>query len=333
MMLSRIWKKWTAGVARFKENRSSRRQKESALRDTIEQVVQASNPVICTLRGDCRRALERPVENALAYIDQAVAAIPGPVELSSRKWHHDPYLKALFVTPDELGSLLCSHRKLKSLFVNERTRQVFGLLTATRRERTVFGTAIEGEIVRRDVPQTVVEFYDHRIVAPARTVMETCNELRQRALNNLVTQVLEKILKLRTLKNELLEQQNILSIKLKIQQSQNRSLDVMLEEEPESETQAAQILADIDRQIKEIAAESDDPQHYLSELKQVLSAPQQVMTVTPVSLKLNWMGVKQCEPSHCDLPEIHLADVELKGQYKRVAVLVAINREDVFAPQ
>ena len=331
MMLSRIWKKWTAGVARFKENRSSRRQKESALRDTIEQVVQASNPVICTLKGDCRKTLRSPVENALAYVDQAVSAIPGPIELATQNWDRDPHLKALFVNPDELSSLLRSDAKLKSFFANDRTRQVFGLLTATKKEKIVFGTAIEGEIVRRDVPQTAVEFYDHRIVAPGLTALETRNELRERALNGLVSQVLEKILKLRTLKDELLEQQSILSTKLKIQQTRNRSLDVMLQQDLESEAQAEHILADIDRQIKDIAAESDSPEYYLSELTQILSAPQEVLVVTPISLRLNWMGIKQCETSNDCLQEIRLADVELKDHFKRVAVLVTIKREDVCA--
>jgi hypothetical protein len=103
----------------------------------------------------------------------------------------------------------------------------------------------------------------------------------------------------------------------------------MMEEDVESEAQAEQLLADIDRQIKDISAEADSPESYLSELTQILSAPREVLAVTPISLKLNWMGIKQCDPSNNCQQEIHLADVELKEHFKRVAVLVTIRREDV----
>ena len=56
------------------------------------------------------------------------------------------------------------------------------LLTATRSEKTIFAGEIQGQILRRDVPQTAVDFTDHRIVAPAATEVQDRRTLVEGAL-------------------------------------------------------------------------------------------------------------------------------------------------------
>jgi hypothetical protein len=171
-----------------------------------------------------------------------------------------------------------------------------------------------------------VEFHDHRIIDPCPDPAETRRALHDRALNALVTQVLERLLQLRSLKDELKEQQRILSIQLKIQQTRLHGLEVLKPEEAAGEaapSSAHPVLADIDRRIQDLAAESDSPEAYVRQLTAVLNAPQQVLTIAPVVLRLNWMGIKQTGAA-TGKPDIHLAEVEVKNQFERVAVLVGI---------
>jgi hypothetical protein len=176
-----------------------------------------------------------------------------------------------------------------------------------------------------------VEFHDHRFVDPASAAEDTRRALKQRALNALVTQVLERLLCIRALKDELKEQQRILSIQFKIQQTRMQGLDALkandasLESAPPSEPQ---VLADIARQLQELDAESDSPEEYLRQLTSVLNAPQQALAVTPISLRLNWMGVKQAEVSSAGEGAIRLGEIEFQDRFERVAVLVAIARQD-----
>ena len=317
----------------WEAHRRSRR-KEDALNQAIDQVVQASAPVMCSLR-DCRRDLRSPVEAALGYLQQTIDAIPGPALLSPGNWDRDPLLKALFVNPEEMSALLADDPRLKSYFARQEASRAFALLTATRKERTVFGTAAEGSMVRRDVPQTAVEFYDHRVIDPSTAAAETRDVLKNRALNALVTQVLERLLQLRSLKDELKEQQRILSIKLKILQTRPGGLDVLTSEPAAGESptrDAPRVLADIDRQIQDLAAESDSPEEYLRQLTAVLNAPHQVLTVTPVVMQLNWMGVKQGNAAADGSQDIRLAEVEFRDRMKRVAVFVDIARQDCLKP-
>ena len=329
-----IFKKIIARAEQARKARRLSRREEDALAQAIDQVVQASAPVMCSLR-DCRRDLRSPVEAALSYLQQAIDVIPGPTLLSPENWDRDPLLKALFVNPEEMSALLADDPRLKSFFAQQGASGASALLTATKKERTIFGTAAEGSLVRRDVPQTAVEFYDHRIIDPATAAAETRIALKNRALNALVTQVLERLLQLRALKDELKEQQRILSIKLKILQTRPDGLGILTSEQAAAESatpDAPRVLTDIDRQIRGLAAESDSPEEYLRQLTEVLQAPQKVLAVTPVVLQLDWMGVKQGSAAAAGSREIRLAEVEFQDRLKRVAVWVDIARQDCLKP-
>jgi len=330
MALECIIDRFRSRISQWRQGRRLKRQNGEALAQAIDRVIKVSAPVVCSLR-DCRRDLRSPVDTALSYIQQAIDTIPGPVPLSPEYWDQDPLLKALFVSPDELRSLLAADPRLRSLFAQPQTARAFALLTATKMERTVFGTAVEGGIGMRDVPQTAVEFHDLRLLDPAPTEAAIRCALEDRALNALVTQVLERLLQLRALKDKLREHQRILSIQLRIQQTQAHSLEGLAPDDHAAEPAAPagqQVLADIDRQIQDLAAESDSPAEYLRQLTAVLNAPQEVLSVAPIVLRLNWMGVRQDDASAACRPGIHLAEVKLHNRLKRVAVLVLIARED-----
>jgi hypothetical protein len=320
-------------VSRFQQARQARestRREEAALAEAVQRVVQLSAPVVGALRN-WQRNLCAPVKTALAHIDQTIALIPGPLSLSPDTWGRYPLFQALFADAEEIKTLLWANRRLKSFFRFHPEPQAWALLTATRCERTVFGTAVEGEIVRRDVAQTAVEFREHRILDPAVTLAETRRELQMRALTALVTPVLDHTLRLRSLQEELREQQRILSVQLKIQQTRPDRLDALTAEESDGDSGGAGadgILADIDRQIHELAVAAGSPEEVFRQIEEVLNAPQAAMTVHPVAMRLNWMGVKQCRTSsECDL-DIRLVEVELKDHWRRTAVFVSIERGD-----
>lgn len=330
MAPERMMDRFRLRITQRRETRILKRQKEQALALAIDRVVKVSAPVVCSLR-DCRRNLRSPVDNALSYIEQAIGAIPGPVPLSPENWDQDPLLRAFFVTPDELSSLLADDLRLRSFFVQPQAARAFALLTATKMERTIFAPAVEGEIVRRDVPQTAVEFHDLRILDLAATEAATRDAVKDRAFNVLVTQVLQRLLQLRALKDDLKEHQRLLAIQLKIQQTRTHSLDGLMPDDRGVEAAAPaaqQVLADIDRQIQDLAAESDSPEEYLRQLTAVLNAPQEVLTVVPIAMRLNWMGVKQDDASAARDPDIRLAEVEIPNRLRRVAVMININRKD-----
>jgi len=315
---------------RYREAKKNQRQKESDLIDLIECMVQDSDPSIRKLAG-YRKQLKQPVENALGHIEGLISSIPGPFSLSADVWDKDPLNHALFVSPDEIRSLLQNCVDLKSFFQQSGVKTAVALLTATKKQRTVFGTAQEGEIIRSDVPQVAVEFFDHRLVAPGANEAENRRELFHRGLYVLATHTLEEILRIHSIKEELSEERRILAVKIKIQHSRERGLEGLLAgggKSSESSEQAKQLLEEIDKQLMELEPGSGKPQDFLRKLEKVLLDPGNFLAGKPIRMHLNWMGVEQNEESAENAPEITLAELEIPGKVKRVAALVAVSAEE-----
>lgn len=325
MPLSAMWTKWVE----HRNARTAARAREAYLSEVIERAVQESDPAIRSLAG-YRKQLRQPVEHALAYIEGLVAAVPGPVELVPENWDRSPLARALFVGPQEAAALLQGSGELRAFFSRQpQTPAAIAILTATRREHTVFGTALEGEIVRRDVPQVAVEFVDLMVVAPAFTESEARRELKFRTLQLLASWALKDMLALKSLREELAEQRRILEIKLKIQQTRTDRLECTLgadcktDERPDP---GGGILADIDRRLMELPPDKLSAEAHLEHLVEALNHPEKIMTARAFSLNLNWMGVRQDPAPHEPSSAIALAEVEIRGRLKRVAVLVQVQR-------
>jgi len=237
-------------------------------------------------------------------------------------------IHALFVNPGEIRSLLQNHADLQSFFQKSAVKTAVALLSATKKERTVFGTDQQGEIVRRDVPQLAVEFYDHRVVAPGVDEAENRRELFHRGLYVLAAHTLEEILRIHSIREELTEERRMLAVKLKIQYSRDRGLERLLaggSKNNADQEQAQQLLAEIDKQLMELKPGSGTPQDFLGKLEKVLLEPGHFLTGKTIGLRLNWMGVKQDEESPEKGPEITLAELEIPGRVKRVAVMVTVS--------
>lgn len=314
----------------YREAKKNQRQKESDLIDLIERMVQDSDPSIRKVAG-YRKQLQQPVENALGHIESLISSIPGPFSLSAEAWDKDPLMHALFVSPDEIRSLLQNCADLKSFFQKSGKRTSVALLSATKKERTVFGTDQQGEIVWRDVAQVAVEFQGHRVVAPGADEAENRRELFHRGLYVLATHTLEEILRIHSIREELTEERRILAVKLKIQHSRERGLEGLLAgggNSSESSEQAKQLLEEIDKQLMELEPGSGKPQDLLNKLEIVLLDPENFLRGQTIRMRLNWMGVKQSKESAENAPEVTLAELEIPGKVKRVAALVAVTAEE-----
>ena len=311
----------------YRDQKQRQRQKEAALVEMIERMVQNSDPSMRKVAG-YRQHLQKPVENALEHIEGLISSIPGPLVLSAESWDKDPLIHALFVSPDEIRSLLQNCAELKLFFQQSGVKTSVVLLTATKKERTVFGTAQEGEIIRRDVPQVAVEFYDHRVVAPVATEVENRGELVHRGLNLLATHALEEILKIHSIREELTTERRMLAVKLKIQQTRERGLERLLaggSKHDADQEQAQQLLEEIDKQLMELEPGSGAPQNFLRKLEKILLNPGNVLTGKTIGMRLNWMGVKLNEESTENDREITLAELEIPGRVKRAAVLATVS--------
>ena len=308
------------------------RKTEAAQVESIERLVEQVSPAIRHVRG-YRKRLQDPVRKAEKYVADLVETIPGPLPLSIEPGGPASLVKLLFATTDQLGRLFSDSDDLTSFFQREAATRVTGLLTATCTEKTIFTSVRQGEIIRRDVPQTAVDFTDHRIVAPAATEAACRQALREGGLRLLGLRALEHLTNLKSQKEDLTEERHLMGIKLKILRDHNRSLEGMLETDRDSVAKAVRVrklLADVDLELQTVTAALGSPEDSLNHLLSFLNNPEFVLTIQPLSLRLNWMGVKVEEDCEDPGVEISLAEMELKNRLKRVALLVAVDRKEIM---
>jgi hypothetical protein len=318
--------KWT----RYRELKRSQGQREALLDEWIERMVADSEPSIRSVTGYQQR-LRNPLENALAYMEGVIATIPGPFDLSGRLWDQDPLVHALFATPDEVQALLQNCDELAAFFQEGGVKTAVALLTARKEERTVFATAVEGEILRRDVPRKAVEFYEHRLVSPLATAEEIRRELVHRGLNVLAMQAIEEVTRDQAIREELTAERRSLEFKIKLRRTRERGLETLLAggSPPDADDEKAQqLLAEIDQQLKTLEPGAGAPRDILGKLESNLNVPDTALTAKTLEIRLDRMGMKQNEDATEDGQAISMAELEIPGRLKRVALLATVSADD-----
>ena len=308
------------------------RQSRAALDEEIERLVEQMSPAIRNVRG-YRKQLRIPFEKAKKYIEELVAAIPGPLQLSAADWGKGSSVELLFVDANQIRELFRNSVALQSFFQKDSTEQTVALLTATRSEKTIFANELQGEITRRDVPHLAVDFTDHRVVWPAATETLNRRAVREGALRLLGLRAMEHLTNLKSQKVALAEEKRLLEVKLKILQAHNRSLEGMVESDRQSGVTTARIrelLTEISKKLDTVTAVIGTPEEALKHFLSFLNNPEHVLTIRPLTLRLDWRGVKVDEVAEDSGREIRLAELEIKDRVKRVALLVTISRDEIL---
>ncbi len=152
--------------------------------------------------AEAERHLLPAVRHALGYCEDLVAQLPPPVLLDGASATNDPLLHAMLPTNEHLLEVLGASPALRQLVSGgvergrvagegvagdgvERDGEVHALLVARRRDKHVFGVALEGDTLVHDVAQTLLNFTDHLVVHADRDPQRARARLRDAAVDSL----------------------------------------------------------------------------------------------------------------------------------------------------
>lgn len=315
-LLTGIWRQYQARQAR-----------EKALRLATEQVVKVADPSIRQARG-YHRILRTPVAGAMDYCRSLIDAIPGPVILSRGRYYDDPLVKALFASPDVLEEVLRISPEAAALREQGQAGEVTALLTMLHEEKTIFGYQQEGDIIRRDVAQRAVNFFDHRIVAPAPDINRTRTGIVHRGLEVLATVAMERITTLKTRKAELREKREYLKGIMRILGGKNHMLEMFATPDPAKLSDLRKVekgLAELEEELEELQTKMARPEDSLGYLEEVMRKPDDALVVRNQSFRLDWKGVRVEAQPDSEGNDITLAEFSLYEEFRRSAVLVTFS--------
>jgi hypothetical protein len=322
------------GIAAFAQQqlaeRRLRQERLGVMRDAIEQVVDASEPRI-RLVGDYADKLVEAVETALSHCEKLTRQLPPALILSARAWAADPRVNAFFATVADLRATLSQPPAVRELFQqHSQLEECFALMLMVKRETETFGSALEGEMLIREVRQTRVSFSEHRLYFPAASEAELRRDLRQRMLGFLASQAQDRLGELRTRRDALEEQRRQLRAQLQALRGQSRGLLPLLSSADPDERRLAtleQRLAQTEQELADARKPLGTLDDYLELVRQVVGQPEPYLHLHRFSLRLNRLGVKLDEDSPEPGETIALFELDSLAE-QRIGVLVRFSREE-----
>lgn len=315
------------------EEREFRRARTIQLRGTIEQVVDATDRRIRSLAG-YTRTLQYPVQGALQFIEALVQQIPGAIEISRNTFVSNPYVNAFFVNLEDVHAILARSPEIRD-FVGENSERppcCYALLCMHRSEKTVLGTMLVGDVLKRDVRQTAINFSDHQIYAATTNEAQTRASLRQCLFEGLVDSALQRIVRNKLASRRLQTERQVLHARLRrlrqrLRYAVSDGRDAgSLAQNAEA---AARRLADIEQELARTPAAT--PREALELLTAVFNRPDRVLRLQHASLTLNKLGIKVNEDSRQPCNRLQLTEAIIGDAAPRVVTLASFPQDELLA--
>jgi hypothetical protein len=224
-----------------------------------------------------------------------VASVPPARDASAAGWQSDPFMRAFFATAEDLVRAFSRSAELRAWFeANGACSEVCAVLSMTLAERRALGVALEGGVLRRDVPQTTVSFADCRVRICGRSETELRRDLETRIVDQLALASLAKTTQ-HQVQRGVLEQENaLLRTRLRLLQGRGAGLVGLAGPSAPDGSTLARLQAELamnEENLRSIASGSEALEYQLEDLSDVLAHPREHFFVTPRHLRLDRMNV------------------------------------------
>lgn len=185
--------------------------------DTVRRILDL-HPQLRLLRY-CEVRLAPPVRSCLAYLAELIGSLPPPREASAAAWSGDPWIHAFFGAPDEVARVVSRSCEVREWFARHPgADEVHAVLGMELHERHALGVAREGDMVRREAPQTSLSFTDHQLPLCTCDEAQLKEEVRGRLLDQLALEALAQIDVDRMRRDRLTEERALLQTRMRLLQ-------------------------------------------------------------------------------------------------------------------
>jgi hypothetical protein len=267
---------------------------ETLTREACERIVQLVNPRL-RFAHRYRQRLAPALKTAMAYAHSVVASVPPALDASPAAWQSNAALRAFFATAEDVLRAFSQLPELRAWFeANPAQLEVYTVLSMLLVEKHGLGAALEGDIVRRDVPQTTISFSDHRARMFGASETQLREEIERRIVDQLALSGVLNATEDQSRREVLEQERALLRMRLRLLQRQGAGVSGLgIRVNPEL-AEAARIQMDLavnEANLKSLAAGSESLDYQLQHLCEVLSNPQQHFFVSERQLRVDRMNI------------------------------------------
>lgn len=245
----------------------------------IERAVSGVEPLL-KQAGNYPDAYRKPVATALEYAHSLALSVPGPVAVNLDSYARDAYVHAIFPSMDFVSDAFRASRAMQD-YLREypATNEVYALMGMRRREKTMMGMELSGQVIQRNVPQHVVYFTSHTIESPAPSEQQARDQIAWGFFDSLVNKVAKRVALRKQEMQSQLQEKDLLMARLHAANAQTR---------PALESELSRILANM-----QAITRSLDLHHYLDDFEAVLLNPEQHLRLDQFPIILDSMGIRR----------------------------------------
>lgn len=295
---------------------------DPATRAALGRVTEMAGPLVASVSGFERRLVE-PIQIALKHCDELVTALPGMIDINRRAFALDPLIHAFFATPLDIEEMLGRSQVLRDFLADSRSfgiEYLHALFATRRREKHVMGMALQGEMLRQDVPQTLLYFSSHTLTAVAEDQKATRALLGAAAFDSLLKSFFSRSEAARLERQELQGERDMVRAQLR---------GAPVRGDAAIATTYQQRLSELDQRLGAVS-DSLQPEQLVSGLATFLSEPNQALRLEPVQVRVDRNGVMADGLEGSAGQEGSLTFPELVGRDRRryVVMLARIPRDE-----
>ena len=299
-----------------------------------DKAIALTNPRL-KLLPNCNKRLAPAVETTIKFLQGLVKQLPAVRPISVAIWSSDPALRAFFVSPSDMKSVLTRADNLRALFEKlPELDEAYLVLGMEFTEQRVFGLGLQGEMLQRDAAQTTVNFSDHKTRLCGRDETGLRRVIGVEIFEYLISRALSDIGAERNERQELQANRALIRTRLRLLQQHGPGMGSILGEAPAEATKQARLEADLlanEQQLETMGGGEAILENDLETLKRVLANPQDYLSIEPKHLRVSSMNVVLGETSTDSAAEIDFAVIELKGAMPayRAFILARLARADL----
>jgi hypothetical protein len=289
----------------------------------IDRMVAASDKRLAYVKG-YREKLRAPVTEALAALRDAIARIPGPVEVGAGAWSQDDALRPLFAKADEAAAAFSSDEGVRDFFTAQPAGDCYGMLALELAQRRVLASALQGEMLQAEVARTTVSFSKAQVLIPCPDESAVREGLLARAFEYLALCGLQRVGESRADRQALEQERALLQARLRLASRKGAGfggLGASTGTGAGSDDPAAlqRDLERIEGELEQAASRQLLPE-LIEDMAAVLAKRDEYLLIEPCTLSLDAMNFVTEPSEHSITPRVAMLTLAGRGTF---GVLVA----------
>jgi len=297
--------------------------KDDALaHEIVDRVVAATDTRLKGVAG-YRRKLRESALVTLEHLRRMAQDIPGPVDVNTLAWTHDPTIRALFANAQDVPRTFSRDHGVHDFFARSVAPECLAMLGLAHAERQVFAPEQRGDSVQLDVARTTVSFGDARILAPGEDPMKVRIEFGKRAVDYLALRALDRMTAHEEQQKDLEQERALLKARLRLAEQGRAGLSSLAASAGNEVADRAALATRLEANTKALEgfAPTGLMSRFIDILRDVLGDPGAHLRLEPCVLTLDAMNYRVPDGS-ADSRTLNLQELRLPGR-PPYAIMVA----------